>query len=256
MRVVAENFLASVVSQSGLHLLRLSCLSPILLKTETQFTQLEKSTMKRFCTTFRTTLQQKRNLGLVILGILGLVGGSSLVVQLPPSTYTATGCSMNIKNFNAGSGDIGSLIGETYGSSMQAIVQVNHILNDHKIFPGRRGVSLSASCIPASNMSARTERTNINQSAVAAMINRVFGPYSPGAMHVAMCESGLNPNAYNQISIGDSHAVGVFQILYPSTWMRTPEAASSPYDAMANVLAAYSIFARDGYSWREWTCRP
>jgi len=222
--------------------------------------------MKRICLTFRTTLQQKRTLGLVILVILGLVGGGlvpargtttfgSVLVPLA-STRVATGCSMNIKKFNAGSGDIGSLIGETYGSSMQAIVQVNHILNDHKIFPGRRGVSLPASCIPASNMSARVERTNINQSAVAAMINRVFGPYSPGAMHVAMCESGLNPNAYNQISIGDSHAVGVFQILYPSTWMRTPEAASSPYDAMANVLAAYSIFARDGYSWREWTCRP
>jgi hypothetical protein len=229
--------------------------------------------MKRICSTFRTTLQQKRTLGLVTLGILGLVGGCLVpargtsilpnvvgprfIVGLPlAGTRGATGCSMNIKKFNAGSGDIGSLIGETYGSSMQAIVQVNHILNVDKIFPGRRGVSSLAPCIPASNMSARTERTNINQSAVAAMINRVFGPYSLGAMHVAMCESGLNPNAYNPISLGDSHAVGVFQILYPSTWMRTPEAASSPYDAMANVLAAYSIFARDGYSWREWTCRP
>ncbi len=42
MRVVAENFLASVVSHSGLHLLRPFCPSPILLRTETQFTQLER----------------------------------------------------------------------------------------------------------------------------------------------------------------------------------------------------------------------
>ena len=222
--------------------------------------------MKRICSTFRTTLQQKRTLALATLGILGLAGGclvplastttfGSVLVPLA-GTRGATGCSMNFKKFNAGLDDIGSFIGETYGSSMQAIVQVNHILDVLKIFPGRRDISLTAPCIPASNMSARTERTNINQSAVAAMINRVFGPYSPGAIHVAICESGLNPNAYNPISFGDSHAVGVFQILYPSTWMRTPEAASSPYDAMANVLAAYSIFARDGYSWREWTCRP
>ena len=42
MRVVAENFLASVVSHSGLHPLRPFCPSPILLRTETQFTQLER----------------------------------------------------------------------------------------------------------------------------------------------------------------------------------------------------------------------
>ena len=48
---------------------------------------------------------------------------------------------------------------------------------------------------------------------------------------IAQCESGLNPNAYNPISIGGSHAEGVFQILYPSTWSGTPQAASSPYDA-------------------------
>ena len=204
--------------------------------------------MKRFFSTFRTTLHQKRTLGLVILVILGLVGGSNLVVQLPLSSYTTTGCSFY--NPNASLDDIASLIGATYGSSVQAIVQVNHILNVNKIFPGQKV------CLPASNMSARTERTNTNQSAVAAMIDRVFGPYSPGALHVAMCESGLNPNAYNPISFDGNYTVGVFQILYPSTWMRTPEAASSPYDAMANVLAAYSIFARDGFSWREWTCHP
>ena len=74
-------------------------------------------------------------------------------------------------------------------------------------------------------------------------------------LRIAQCESGLNPNAYNPISIGGSHAEGVFQILYPSTWSGTPQAASSPYDAWANIQAAHAIFMRDGYSWREWTCQ-
>ena len=91
---------------------------------------------------------------------------------------------------------------------------------------------------------------------MSAMIQQVFGPYAQGALNVANCESGLNPNAYNPTSNGGSHAAGVFQILYPSTWMGTPEAASSPYNAMANIQAAHWIFVRDGYSWREWSCQP
>lgn len=92
------------------------------------------------------------------------------------------------------------------------------------------------------------------QGSVAAMIYQIFGPYAAGALQVAKCESGLNPAAYNPTSNGGSHAVGVFQILYPSTWMNTSEASSSPYNAQANILAAHEIFVRDGYSWREWSC--
>jgi hypothetical protein len=94
------------------------------------------------------------------------------------------------------------------------------------------------------------------QGSVAAMISQIFGPYATGALNVAKCESGLNPNAYNPTSNGGSHAEGVFQILYPSTWMGTSEASRSPYDAQANILAAHEIFVRDGYSWREWSCAP
>jgi hypothetical protein len=93
-------------------------------------------------------------------------------------------------------------------------------------------------------------------ASVAAMIDQVFGPYAPGALSVAECESGLNPNAYNPISIGGSNAVGIFQILYPGTWYTTSEAGMSPYDPMANIEAAHEIFVRDGYSWREWVCQP
>jgi hypothetical protein len=87
-------------------------------------------------------------------------------------------------------------------------------------------------------------------------ITSVFGSYSQGALNVARCESGLNPNAYNPYAIGNSHAEGVFQILYPSTWDTTVYANYSPYDANFNIHAAYQLFARDGYSWREWACQP
>src|SRR5262249_33218836 len=130
--IVAENFLASPVSHSGLHLRRSSRLSPIFKNGDSVY-KTRKSTMKRYCSVFRTTLHQKRTLGLVILGILGLVGGSSLSVQLPSSSYTATGCSF----YNAASGNIATLIGATYGSGMQAIEQINHTLNVNKIFPGQ-----------------------------------------------------------------------------------------------------------------------
>ena len=186
--------------------------------------------MQHFLSAFRVALRQK---GLVGLVILGLMGGSSLILQLPPSVYAASNCSSHIE--------------ATHHARVQAHEQANHIASINEIFPGQK---------PCISMSALTAGVNINQVAVAAIINRVFGPYASGALHVAVCESGLNPNAYNATPIGGSYTEGVFQILYPRTWMTTPEAASSPYDAAANILAAYSIFARDGYSWQEWTCRP
>jgi hypothetical protein len=84
----------------------------------------------------------------------------------------------------------------------------------------------------------------------------IFGGYSTGALNVAKCESGYNPNAYNPYAIGNSHAEGVFQILYPNTWYTTSFANDSPYDAVANIRAAYQIFSRDGYTWQEWACQP
>ncbi len=83
---------------------------------------------------------------------------------------------------------------------------------------------------------------------VRGMIIQVFGPYAAKAIRVAMCESGLNPNARNP-----SGASGVFQFL-PSTWAMTPYHAASPFNAWANINAAHWLFVRDGYSWREWQC--
>lgn len=97
---------------------------------------------------------------------------------------------------------------------------------------------------------------NPGQQAVINNIVSVFGSYSQGALAVAKCESGYDPNAWNSYPILGSHASGVFQILYPSTWNTTSYASSSPFNADANIHAAYQIFKRDGYSWREWQCQP
>jgi hypothetical protein len=92
---------------------------------------------------------------------------------------------------------------------------------------------------------------NPGSNAVVADIEAVFGPYATSALAVARCESGYNPYAYNP-----SGASGVFQIMYPSTWDTTPYASESPFNYDANIHAAYYIFVRDGYSWREWQCQP
>jgi hypothetical protein len=91
---------------------------------------------------------------------------------------------------------------------------------------------------------------------VVSIIESVFGSYANAAIAVARCESSLNPSAVNPTSIGGSHATGLFQILYPSTWRTTAQANNSPYDATANTKAAYEIFKRDGYNWHEWVCQP
>jgi hypothetical protein len=96
---------------------------------------------------------------------------------------------------------------------------------------------------------------NPGQQAIINEIVTVFGSYSQGALNIARCESGYDPNARNPYAIGNSHASGVFQILYPSTWNTTSYASSSPFNADANIHAAYQIFKRDGYSWREWACK-
>jgi hypothetical protein len=97
---------------------------------------------------------------------------------------------------------------------------------------------------------------NPGTQAIINEIESVFGGYAQGALNVARCESGYNPDAYNPYAIGNSHAEGVFQILYPSTWDGTSYAADSPYNASDNIYAAHQIFARDGDSWREWSCQP
>jgi LysM repeat protein len=164
-------------------------------------------------------------------------------------------------------GDTLSQIALNYHSRVWAIAQANKIANVNLIFPGQHfcipsantetAVTQSqASQNPATSATSTAQQTASADPSVASMIDQVFGPYAAAAQRVAQCESGWNPGAYNSISVGGSHAEGVFQILYPSTWVGTQEAASSPYNAMSNILAAHEIFVRDGYSWREWVCQP
>lgn len=96
---------------------------------------------------------------------------------------------------------------------------------------------------------------NPGQQVIINEINAVFGSFAPGALNIARCESGYDPNARNPFAVGDSHAEGVFQILFPSTWSGTSYVNASPYDYHANIRAAYEIFHRDGNSWREWECK-
>jgi hypothetical protein len=97
---------------------------------------------------------------------------------------------------------------------------------------------------------------NPGVQAIQNDIKAVFGQYSAGALNVSRCESGYDPNARNPYPVGNSHAMGVFQILFPSTWSGTSYARYSPYYYDQNIHAAYEIFRRDGYSWREWACQP
>ncbi|MEO7003300.1 MAG: hypothetical protein ABI068_15915 [Ktedonobacterales bacterium] len=97
---------------------------------------------------------------------------------------------------------------------------------------------------------------NPGKQAIINDIIAVFGPYANGALAVSRCESGYDPNAWNPYPILGSHAEGVFQILYPSTWNGTSYRSYSPYNYDANIHAAHQIFARDGYTWREWQCQP
>jgi hypothetical protein len=109
---------------------------------------------------------------------------------------------------------------------------------------------------PTHSASGPVHGANPGQQAIISDIQAVFGPNAPGALNIARCESDYDPNAWNATAILGSHASGVFQILYPVTWNHTSYAKYSPYDAWANVRAAYEIFTRDGYTWREWACKP
>ncbi|HEX9036300.1 MAG TPA: transglycosylase SLT domain-containing protein [Ktedonobacterales bacterium] len=97
---------------------------------------------------------------------------------------------------------------------------------------------------------------NLGRAAIISEIRSVFGPYAYQALAIASCESSFNPYAYNPTPVGGAHAEGVFQILNTSTWYTTSYRWASPYNASANIHAAYEIFHRDGNSWREWACRP
>ena len=197
---------------------------------------------------------------IVALGLLCLCAAFGMNIPGVQAKARAN-CSGSALTYNVVSGDTLSGIANRYGTSWSTLASYNGIANPNLIYVNQ------VVCIPGSVNQPQTSSTTPSNSSqpllasesggsVANMINQVFGSYAGGAMNVATCESGLNPGATNSMSIGGSHAAGVFQILYPSTWAGTSEAANSPYGAWSNIVAAHEIFVRDGYSWREWTCQP
>lgn len=95
---------------------------------------------------------------------------------------------------------------------------------------------------------------NPGAAVVQSYIRQVFGQWSGQALAVANCESGYDPNAWNPYELLNSHAAGVFQILYTSTWAETPYWSDNPFDYRLNIQGAYWLFSRDGHTWREWAC--
>jgi hypothetical protein len=192
---------------------------------------------------------------LAVLILPGLVGGVSLMLQYLQRTSTSGNCSTYAVSYDSSSAP-GSCHGATnHTHQVQAIGHPKGDVLEPILISLPRQIAPIPTIIPHL-VPTPSSPTSPGQASVIAMIEQVFGPYAPGAVQVAKCESGLNPGAYNPVSNGGSHAEGLFQILYPSTWRGTAEASSSPYSAMANILAAHQIFVRDGNSWRAWTCAP
>ena len=144
-------------------------------------------------------------------------------------------------------GDTLSGIASEFGTTVDALAAANGIADPNVIYAGQTIV------IPDGNNGSTTTSSAPQQlsGSYADMIRQVFGPYGDGAVNVAMCESSLNPNAYNGI-LG---AAGLFQII-PSTFASTSYAGQDVYNPVVNIEAAHEIFVRDGYSWREWACQP
>jgi hypothetical protein len=224
---------------------------------------IRRCAMKRFFSVYRNLFLGKTPFVLVALILLGSLFGGGLILPTTNHTNTIGNCSSSSVQSIAGSASQ-SCTKMIPPHQIQTTGQINHNMKGEVV--GSEILSLprqiAATPIPSSQPVKKYPTpvptipypTTPGKAAVIVMINQVFGSYASGALNVARCESGFNPMAYNPISNGGSHAEGVFQILYPSTWRGTSEASSSPYSAMANILAAHEIFVRDGYSWREWSC--
>lgn len=144
------------------------------------------------------------------------------------------------------SGDTLSGIASKYGVSVADLAAANGIVYSDLIYAG--------AILQIPDGSGRAPAAHALQqpsSSYTDMIYQVFGPYGDGAVRVAMCESSMNPGAYNDI-LG---AAGLFQII-PGTFASTSYSGQSVYDPVTNISAAHEIFVRDGYSWSEWACKP
>lgn len=222
-----------------------------------------KLCMNLFTSTRQSVLRRKFVVGMVVLVTVGVASGGKALSQLPSNGHTqvvtcpshTTPCvtpqpAIAVQTATSSTPEKTGNPRPRPKQVVKAPSEVPAPISAIRIYPTPVPTKIPVVTTPTPTQTP----IPVGQSSVAAMIEQVFGPYAPGALQVARCESGLNPGAYNPTSIGGSHAEGVFQILYPSTWMTTSEAGSSPYNAWANILAAHQIFVRDGYNWHEWSC--
>lgn len=89
---------------------------------------------------------------------------------------------------------------------------------------------------------------------IASYIKEVFGVHADKAFQVLSCENAsLNPEAVN--TAGNypegSRDIGVFQI---NEYWQGVSNSHFLFDWKINVLMAYNIFSRDGYSFKLWSC--
>jgi hypothetical protein len=222
--------------------------------------------MKPFVTLRRFVFSRKSVVVPVVLSVLGMgVGGTFLAQKLQQPVQFANSVNCSPVSCNAAARDQATRQPTQIAFAIPRQInyppqQPKRVPKSARHNPAPNGATriIPPSPTPISTFTPTPTPTSTpaptGQAGVIALIEQVFGPYAQGALQVANCESGYNPDAYNPTSINGSHAEGVFQILYPSTWDTTSESASSPFDASANIHAAYEIFARDGYNWHEWSC--
>ena len=75
------------------------------------------------------------------------------------------------------------------------------------------------------------------------------------AMHVAYCESRLNPGAISPPNSNGTRDWGLMQI--NDVWRQAfPVSFSNVLDAQTNVDMAWHIYQTAGDTWQPWTCKP
>ena len=91
---------------------------------------------------------------------------------------------------------------------------------------------------------------------VEQAIEHFGGPLTdvPRFLRIMQCESGGNPDAYNE----QSGASGLMQHLHPPYWQARARSAgyagASPFNAEANIYASAYIIYRSPGSWQHWVC--
>ena len=198
-----------------------------------------------------------------ILVIAVVLGGVYLLYRASQNTPYALAAVPQSCLYQVQMGDELKNIAAAHGLSTVTLWQQNHAVignNPDLIYPGQQLNVCQGDYQPASQVTPNpATATDATTAAIRADMLSVFGAvYGPGAIRIAICESGINPEAFDTIEVywngvAIGHAQGVFQIV-DATWARTPYARYSPYNAWANIRAAHWLFVHDGYNWRlEWS---